>query len=223
MNSRITDLVALRYGATYNPQLVDSEARTLLALSRRGSCEWATLKLLRSWALEQQDDFEGAAGCLAEIFSCNGNSETNNQWALPPFRFGNPLHPVNKPLLTKQLESLQHRMVQYSAGNSEAPSILQTTSQRLLYRVLLRGQGVPRAILPETPVTIPIMLASDMSLFRSMDFEHDPNVNLEIRAFLGQTGPDWSRPVKVDPPAATLDRKGRAVIHASLKLDKSEI
>ncbi|KAI8820069.1 putative methyltransferase-domain-containing protein [Chytriomyces cf. hyalinus JEL632] len=140
---------------------------------------------------------------------------------LPPLLHPHPLDPANGSMIQARLDSLAALAVSAEqAVNQDAPSILSSGSpQLLMYRVMLRS-GLPRAVqLPNSdPIMVPIMLSSDMGLYRSVDF--DEQVNLEVSAFLGDASmgyPDQSLSnvsgfLTVTPNIFTLDPKGKAVL-----------
>ncbi|KAJ3244221.1 Methyltransferase-like protein 21D [Chytriomyces hyalinus] len=228
----LKSLVSERFGsACDNPQPYARECLKLEQASTKGSYEWAVAVYLRAWALEQVDDFAGAASLMSSLNSIGASgayvTATTPTVPLPPLLHPHPLDPTNCALIQARLDSLSALAVSAEqAVNQEAPSILSSGSpQLLMYRVMLRS-GLPRAVhLPNLdPIMVPVMLSSDMGLYRSVDF--DEQVNLEVSAFLGDASmgyPDQSLSnisgfLTVTPNKVTLDPKGKAVLPLSVTM-----
>ncbi|KAJ3350546.1 hypothetical protein HDU83_009569 [Entophlyctis luteolus] len=238
----VLKLVEERYGSGRdNPTLFAGKCQTLMQVSVEGSYAWAVAVFLRAWALEQTDDFSGAARLIEKLLSSKDSSDLDLHPypALPPLTHPHPLHPNNAKALQKRLNTVS-ALAQASAAAYEreesAPSILAADSpQKLMYRVQLRSEmpvGIRFSFQEDMSLstvdllTVPVMLTSDMSLFRSVDFTEP--VILSIRVIVAPAG-SLIPPVSLasaalvysTPETVVLDHKGKGVIPVSVSFHPS--
>ncbi|KAJ3023425.1 UNVERIFIED_CONTAM: hypothetical protein HDU68_008614 [Siphonaria sp. JEL0065] len=217
----VQQLIQERYRqACDNPATFGEQVKRVLAGCPEGSYAWAVCLYLLAWASEQVDDFAAAAEHVRRLLEIADQPIVENiNWTLlPPLVHPHPLSHKNTPLLKLRLETLAKLAIASAAAvDQQAPTILQSATQKLLYRVQLRGSGLPRVVSRKLvdPIPLPVMLASDMGLFRTMDFE--TTVKLRISAIGSLNGlPDFSTVLSVDPSSINLDNKGKAVALATV-------
>ncbi|KAI8619078.1 putative methyltransferase-domain-containing protein [Chytriomyces sp. MP71] len=237
-NSTSQTLIQSRFGqAKDEPAAFASQCKKQISQSVRGSYEWAVGVFLHSWALEQLDEFGAAAKVMEELVNATNSAESlevttgtvvgkegengsNERTQLPPLSNPHPLHPSNKAILESRLEMLlKLHQSAISAEDQAAPAILgRDSKQRLLYRLQLRGAGIPRAVAKDYAWSVSLMLSSDMGLFRSVDFEGCDNIIVQCKIVtLDGSAPAVTIEDMSIESLLILDRKGKGFVHVCLQ------